>query len=232
MFETTTTTETEANQIPREFKIANPLPPYTPTELPPLDEFPKDVFIDYNTFISQILPNFELDPNVHESSAFQAVKSAFEKKESNSGLIHELFIRQYLLACHKILIKTMNQSHPSLTKLSLLHHELYQTSLVIKENNVKQELSDYCDMMMAETVDAYHNSFSDTIETHFWAKTKTVEDLIHSFLHKEFEKIRSLNPYTYKQLTCVALHKAIDSAPNSSVNTLLQWIKDQNLSLN
>ena len=228
MYESTTTGEAAANQIPREFKISNPLPPYVPKSLPALEEFPREQYRALDTFISTILPEYDLDISIHESPALQAIRKAFETNPGNS-LINQLLIRQFLLACHNQLLKLMIKA--SLTKLSLLHHELYMVSEIMHDNQIQTELSDFCDMMMAESVDVYHNTFSDIVEQKFWSKTKTVDDLINTFLTKEFEKIRTLNPYTYKQLTSVALHKSIDSAPNSSVNTLLNWIKEQNLSL-
>ena len=229
MFETTTTTEAEANHIPREFKISNPLPPYVPKSLPALDEFPRETYRTFDTFISTLLPEYDLDINVHESPALQAVRKVYETNTPETKLINQLIVRQFLLTCQTQLIKLMSKG--SLTKLSLLHHELYQISDLIHEFDIQGELNDFCDMMMAEAIDLYHNTFSDIVEQKFWSKTKSVDELINTLLSKEFEKIRTLNPYTYKQLTSVALHKVIDSAPSSSVNTVLQWMKDQNLNL-
>ena len=36
-----------------------------------------------------------------------------------------------------------------------------------KQNQIKREMAEFCDMMMAEAVDVYHCTFSDIIEQRF-----------------------------------------------------------------
>lgn len=221
-----TSTEELQKPIPREFRISHPLPAMSPNTMLPQEEFPTEPFAKFQRLARDILPKFELDQNILTSEALECIKEAFES-ESLNPLFDELMVRQYLVACQHQFHKLM--ASPSLTKLSLLHHELFQASELLHSRQIRIELSDLCFMMMADVVDVYHSHFSDIIEQKFWSKTKTVDDLIKQFLKKEFERLRMLNPTTYKALTTVGLRKAIDSAPNSSVNKLLTWATNNNI---
>ena len=122
-------------------------------------------------------------------------------------------------------------SNPSLTRVSILHHELYLASELIHSGKIKIELADFCNMMMADIVDLYHNHFGDIWEQIFCNKNKKADDVIKHFLTKEFERLRNLNSYTYKQIVIVAMRKVIDSAQSSEVNKLISWAKANSISL-
>lgn len=228
MGDSTQASETEAlrNNIPREFKISDPMPSISPLNLPPLESFPQDIFKIYNKIVFELIPEHKLEINVQMSAALLAIKETFDS-EISYPLIEEMIMRQFLIKCHDHLIKSMPS--PSLTKLEILHHELYLASEMLHARQIRIELEDYCDMMMADTVDLYHNHFSEIVEQKFWSKTKTGDELIRMFLKKEFERLRILNPYTYKMITTVAMRKCIDSAPNSAVNTLIQWGRENSI---
>lgn len=219
-------TEVLRNNIPREFKISDPMPSISPQYLPPLDSFPSDIFRTFNRIVYGLIPEHRLDSNVQISPALAAIKETFDS-ETTYPLVEEMIMRQFLITCQSHLIRLMPT--PSLTKFSILHHELYLASEILHARQIRMELEDYCDMMMADTVDLYHNHFSDIVEQKFWSKTKTVEELIRVFLKKEFERLRILNPYTFKMITTVSMRKCIDSAPNSAVSTLIQWGRENSI---
>ncbi|KAK8890422.1 hypothetical protein M9Y10_035198 [Tritrichomonas musculus] len=135
----------------------------------------------------------------------------------------------FLMTCQNIQVKLM--SNPSLTKLSILHHELYMASELIHSGKIKIELLDFCNMMMADIVDMYHNHFSDILEQKFWNKNKKAEDVIKHFLTKEFERLANLDSYTYKQIVTVAMRKVLDSAQSSEVSKLISWAKSNSINL-
>ena len=120
-------------------------------------------------------------------------------------------------------------AHPSLTKSSLLHNELVNAAEMIKKRGLPKEMVNFCDMMLADVLDLYHTTFSDVIDNNFWAKTKTVDELINQFLKKEIERLRLLTPYTFEMIGAVIMRKSIDSAPASSVATLKKWGTENNV---
>ena len=48
---------------------------------------------------------------------------------------------------------------------------------------------------------------------------------------KEFERLRNLNSYTYKQIVIVVMRKVIDSAQTSEMNRLIAWAKSNSINL-
>lgn len=224
---TETSTDANLKQIPREFQISNPLPPFTPNKVIPLESFNESIFKPYLNFLQVIIPNYDLDPAVLESDAIKAIKAEFEL-EKPQKLFSTQMLKIFLVNCHSLQVHLM--SHPSFTKFSMLHHELYLASVIIKTSQSGAiELRNYCDMMMADTMDLYHSHFSDILEHQFWGRTKTVDDVIKNLLTKEFERLRLLNDYTYKTFASLAMKKAIDSAPNSMISKLVQWAKTSNI---
>ncbi|OHT03316.1 hypothetical protein TRFO_29292 [Tritrichomonas foetus] len=224
----TTTEEEGYRQIPREYRIAHPRPSICPQTKSEIEPFPTDVFRHYLKFVKNVIPKYELDSNVKESEAITYMRSLFDQEDPNP-LYMELEMHLFLVTCQNHQVKLM--ANPSLTKFSILHHELFLASELIHIGKIKVEMADFCNMMLADIVDLYHNHFNDILEQKFWAKTKSVDDVIHHFLKKEFERMRTLNPYTYKNLTSVAMRKAIDSAPNSSVNKLIQWAQNNSINM-
>ena len=224
----TTTEEENYRQIPREYRISFARPSLSPQMRAPLEPFPRNDFRHYLHFVKVVIPHHELESNVPESQAIASMRSLFDQEDPNPVLM-ELEMHLFLVTCQNHQIKLM--ANPSLTKFSILHHELYLASELIHAGKLKVDLFDYCNMMMGDIVDLYHNHFNDILEQKFWAKTKTVEDVINLFLKKEFERMRSLNPYTYRNLTTVGMRKVIDSAPNSSLNRLMQWANANSIAL-
>ena len=215
----TSSSEFLEKQIPREFKIARPLPPICPSSVAMPETFPSGSFTLFHRLVTDLLPHFELLPT-SMSVALREIKDCLDS-DSCESIFEEMAIKQYLLKCQDVFFHLVNS--PSLTKLSLLHNELFQASEIMHERQWKMEFSDFCLMLMADVVDVYHSHFSDIIEQKFWSKSKTVDDLIRVLLNREFERLRLLNPTTYKALASVALRKAIDTAPNSGVSKLIQW---------
>lgn len=224
----TTTEEEGFRQIPRDFKISNPLPAISPQTCPDLEIFPTESCVHYNNFVKNIIPNFELEIETSEPEAISSMRELFVQ-EDQSHLYMELEMHLFLVTCHEKQVSLM--SNPSLTKFSLLHHDLYLATELINDGKIKIEMDDFCNMMMADTVDLYHNHFSDILEQKFWAKTKTIDDVIKHFLTKEFERLRSLNPFTFQQLTTVAMQKTLDSAPNSGIGKLKAWAVENSINL-
>lgn len=223
----TKTAEEGVFQIPRDFKISNPVPPISPRTVPELEIFPTEAFRHYLNFVKNIIPNYSIDSNYPESDAIGSMKELYEQEQNHFYM--ELEMHTFLMTCQNIQVKLM--SNPSLTKLSILHHELYMASELIHSGKIKIELLDFCNMMMADIVDMYHNHFSDILEQKFWNKNKKAEDVIKHFLTKEFERLANLDSYTYKQIVTVAMRKVLDSAQSSEVNKLISWAKSNSINL-
>ncbi|OHT11810.1 hypothetical protein TRFO_18593 [Tritrichomonas foetus] len=220
------TNETQADIIARDWQIANPIPVCKPKYTRGAESFPFPVFQLYNEFVNKILPTFELNVNVIPSAACQFLTKAVDT-DCDSPFLYQMLIRAFLLSCQKEMLYIM--AHPSLTRTSLLHNELVNAAEMIKKRELSAEMVNFCDMMLADALDLYHSSFSDVIDNNFWAKTKTVDELINQFLKKEIERLRLLSPYTFNQLGAVIMRKSIDSAPASSVGALKKWGTENNV---
>ena len=215
------------NEIPRLDRIPNPQEPLQPTEFPALDVFHADSFNSYQEFVSNILPEFDLNMLDKTQFVIDHIKADLEN-EQVSQLAAELIVHMFLLTCQAK--QTELISSPSLTRLSHLHHSLYLVSEAIHNcSKLNDILEEHCNMMMADTADLYHSHFCEIVEHKFWGKTKSVNDLIQSMLKKEFERLRLLNNFTYDHLTLLAMRKSIDSAPSSTVNELIKWAHANNI---
>ena len=216
------TTFEQEIEIPREDRIRNPVRAYSPTELPKHEKYVPTVIKYYEEFIKNILPQFVLNPPTKETSIiYDFIKERLDDEEF-PALYCELIVHSYLLRCSER--QTALITSPSLTRLSILHNELHLMSELIRNNRkIPFQIVEHCDMMIAETEDLYYTNFSDIIEHKFWGKTKTVKDLIVGLLTKEFEKLRTLSKFTYEHLTSLAMRKAIDSAPATTVHELIRW---------
>lgn len=213
-------------EIPRLDRITNPNPAYYPVKRPPHEGFNLEVFNKYKCFINDILPNFKLDSQEEFENTLEFFKNVMES-DGLTKTYSDLIIHAFLLNCNNKQVELL--SNPSLVKFSHLHHIVSQI-LEIAQNTkrLSAEMDDHCAMMLADTADMYYSHFSDIAEHKFWGKTKSVGDLTNQLLIKEFERLRLLNQYTYHQLAKLAMRKAIDSAPNSSVAGLIQWAKSNN----
>lgn len=226
MTESKNTAESIQNNISRDWQISNPSPVYIPQYKKGNQSFNFDLFKLYNQFINEILPMYEVDVNSIPSAACQFLQKAVDV-DCETPFMYQMLVRAFILACQKEMLRLI--THPNLIKASLIHNELVNASEMIKKRSLSQEIVNMCDMMLADVLDLYHSSFSDAIETKFWAKTKTGDDLIEQFLKKEIERIRLLSPYTFKMISSVMMKKSIDSAPTSSVERLNQWAAENGL---
>ena len=216
--------EIEQEEIKRLDKIENPVPAFSPQFYPPRDLYCRDFFNTFIDFTKNIIPKFILDPNQIQSNAIIFLRNSLDQ-EINHPIHADMMVRTFLISCNDKLVELMSNS--SLTRISLLHHELFQCSEIIHNcHKVSFELDDYCSMLMADTADIYHSHFSELIEHKFWGKNKSVQELILTFLKKEFERLKLLNPLTYKTICTLAMKKSIDSAPQSSNHELISWARE------
>ncbi|KAH0791985.1 hypothetical protein GPJ56_004169 [Histomonas meleagridis] len=222
------TTEENKKTIPREFKISNPMPAITPNTLPPSDEFPIQEYQAFKDLIVDFLPTYTVDLNMVDFPILDQVKAFFENSESTMP-IGEFIMESILLQLQHNFVKAMPTS--SLTRLSVLHHQLYQILQILEANKLNTDLIDFCDMMLEEVADTYHSNVCDVIEQRFWSKTKSPEELIKCFLKKEVERLRLLNDKTYQILVSHMLRKAVDSAPHAGAEVIIRWMKKNGLQI-
>ncbi|KAK8863681.1 hypothetical protein M9Y10_011370 [Tritrichomonas musculus] len=212
--------------IPRDWQISNPVPIYKPNYDRGKETFNFELFKLYNQFVNEQLPLFELNVNVIPSTTCQFLQNALDI-DCDTPFLYQMLIRAFLLACQREMLHIL--SHPSLTKSTLLHNELYLCAELIKKRSLSPEMVNFCDMLIADVLDLYHSTFSDIIDNRFWAKTKSGEDVIEQFLKKEVERLRLLSPYTFNMVGSVIIRKAVESAPPNSVEILKKWGTENNL---
>ena len=213
------------NPIPRDFLISNPSTVFVPEYRFVPTESDMDSFRIYQDFVCNELPKFAVDLNNLISSAQIYLKKVFEACDGFT-IYHQLMMKQYLLSCQS-LVHALHIS-PSMSKLSVLHHELYNAAQIIQKYDMDYHIRCACDMMLAETSDLYFSYFSDLLETRFWSKSKSTEDLTNSFLTREVERLRLLNDYTFNTLSSSIVRRTVDSAPSFAMNEVKKWIAKHN----
>lgn len=213
--------------IAREWQISNPLPPIKPVVRRERTSFGFSFFNKYyRTFLTDYLPEYDIDPNVVPSTAAQFLQSAFEQ-ECESPFLYEMLLRHFLLACQRVTLQLFQ--HPSLTKSAIMHNELVICARLIEKRALSTDIRNFCDMLLAEVIDLYQGSYGELLESKFWSKTKGADDLIHQFLQKEIERLRTYNDYTFRQLGGAIMRKSIETAPSASVQALIKWRNDNNI---
>ena len=131
--------ENTLNQIPRDFYISNPVSVFLPKNISSQPFFSIEPFKLYQNFILNILPSLEIETTSLLTPAYQFLTTSF-KKSDPFCLFHELMAHQYLIKIQSILHKLILT--PSLSKLSILHHELYSFHLIIESTTITIELKD------------------------------------------------------------------------------------------
>jgi len=222
----TTTADTRL-LIAREWHVSNPMPAFKPVVKRERTEFAFDFFNSYyRRFITEVLPAFERDPGMSPTEPMDFLKDACEQPCS-TPFLYEMLLRQFLLSCQKVLIHLFG--HPSLTKASLMHSVLVSAAGLIVKRSLSVEMVNFCDMMLAEVLDMYQSNYSDLLDSKFWSKTRTGEDLINRFHKKETGRLRLLNDYTFRMFAPSLIRKAVESAPASSIGILSKWAADNNI---
>lgn len=212
--------------IPRVKCISNPKPAIQPTYTPQSEQFSPDLFQLFFSLVNFHLPAYDLSQNQQFSPALETVGTAFDQEDA-SPVMQEHIIRKFLIDCHQHLLALT--SKPVLSKMAMLHNELFLASEFLRLHNTSSSLMNYCDMLMAETYDLFNSEFSKTVNKQFWAAGKSAEEVINELLKKEIEKIRMLNNQSFEQLSQIAIKRSIENAPANAGQRITAWAKDNEI---
>lgn len=219
----------EKNEIPRLYQIPNPVNSFVPNLIPPSDKADNIKLLKYyGKYVKEILTDSSISNVQTTTRAYNELEQFVQKTPFNKPFF-ELIIHQYLLHCNELSIQLSQQ--PNLQKIAFFHHELKLTQQIIGKFEIDIQLKYFCDMIMAEVADLYIGNFVELVETKYWAKTKTVDDLLKSQLTKEIEKLRVLNDYSFNFLASGILRKCIDGAPSIGVHKLKDFAKEQKINV-
>lgn len=233
--------------IPRLMKISNPKPALVPKYTALVEEFNYDLFQLYFSLVNYHIKSYDLNPNQEFSPALETFCTAFDNEGDNEegqsegkkkldpkrlaepecvvGRNH--VVRKFLLVCQKRFFELTAQ--PSLTKIAVLHNELFYASEVLRQHNPDQEMMNFCDMLMADTFDLYNAVIGDIINNQYWNAGKNVEELITDLLKKEILTIRNLNRETFQRMSSCAIQRALDKAPPGQAGKIRGWAKDNEI---
>lgn len=215
-------------KIARDWKISKPLPAYRPAVRHEKKDFSCEFFNQHYTPFVKLMENYEITPNTVPSEAMVFMQKAFDVQCSD-GFLYELMMREFLLACQKVLMALLLQQ--SLTKSSVLHNELVCAGLLIQKRSLSSEMVNFCDMLLAECVDAYMNKLVESIDQKFWTQNRTHFDLNSSFIKRETERLRAMSEYTFEVLGGCVVRRALETAPNSTVKTIHQWAAENGVKI-
>ncbi|OHT01871.1 hypothetical protein TRFO_31213 [Tritrichomonas foetus] len=213
--------------IPRVNHISNPQPAIQPVYEPQNDQFNPELFQLFFSLVNFHLPAYDLSRSQQFSPALETVGTAFEQESPVSPIMQEHIIRKFLIDCNSHMLELT--SNPVLSKMAMLHNELFLASEFLRLHNASATLVNYCDMLMAETYDMFNSHFSKIVNEQFWDKGKAAEELINELLKKEIEKIRMLNNQSFEILSQCAIRRSVEkaSAPNSQ--RIVSWAKDNEI---
>lgn len=252
---TTIVLESDKDVKPKEGRGGNkfPIPRYRkPNDMKPAivpeyfvqeDKFSADLFQKLYSLVNFELVNFDLSLKAESniSDAFITVFSSFENENECDGEVQTKtdknlddlpetiamrshIIRKYLLACQEKFFEL--STNPVLNKIALLHNDLFLASDLLNNAKYYQELKDFCDMLMADTLDLYNSAVSELIKQKYWASGRTADDVIKEVLIKELEVANSMNNTTCLQFTRCAIKRAIDGAPSHGVQKIKTWANE------
>lgn len=232
--------------IPRLMKIPNPKPALMPKYTALTEEFNYDLFQLYFSLVNYHIKSFDLNPNEEFSPALETFCTAFdnegENEEGGEGkkkldpkrlaepeclICRNHIVRKFLIECQRKFFE--QTAHPSLTKIAVLHNELFYASEVLRQHNPDPDMMNFCDMLMADTFDLYNAVIGDIINNRYWNAGKSVEELISDLLKKEILTIRNLNRDTFQRMSSCAIQRALDKAPPGYAGKIKGWAKDNEI---
>ena len=229
--------------IPRVNKVDNPKKALTPNYKPQAENFNPDLFQLYFSLVNFHLKSYDLNPNQEFSPALETFCTAFDddmgnstsKKVDPSALkqpesleVKNHMVRKFLIECQSQFFKLTNEQ--SLTKIAVLHNELFYASEVMRQHKPDKSLMDFCDMLIAETLDLYNAVISKTINENYWGQNKTAEDLINELLKKEIVTIRNLNRESFSLLAQCIMSRALEKAPANQASQIKSWAAKNDIS--
>ena len=220
--------------IPRLDRIKNPKKALMPNYKPKPETFNPDLFQLFFSLVNFHLKPYELNPAQEFSAALETFCTAFDD-ETESGekkqdvdpnspecvVARNQIVRKFLLECQSQFFDLT--SNPSLTKLAVLHNELFYASEVMRHHNPNPEMMNFCDMLMADTLDLYNSVIGKKINDEFWGAGKSAEELTNDLLKKEIVTIRNLNRETFQKMSQCAINRALEKAPSAQAGKIKQW---------
>jgi hypothetical protein len=212
--------------IPRVRTIGNARPPLQPqydSEIPP---FNLDLFQQFYSLVAVDLPAYDLGSRAQLSPALATVSKALEPEAPPSVMLDQL-VRKFLLNCQSQFLQL--SANPAITKIAQLHHELYTLSELIREKNIKPELTQYADMLTGEVYDLYDSEFAKRVNADYWGAGKSGEAVIAELLTKEIERVRLLNQHTGSILAVCAVQRSLDKADVNGGQAILNWAKQNGI---
>lgn len=220
--------------IPRVNTVSNPKKGLLPKYEPRGENFNPDLFQLFYSLVNFHIKPYELDPGQEFSPALETFCTAFDDGEASSRKVDPAtfnepenlvarthIVRKFLLECQNQLFSL--SSNPNLTKIAVLHNELFYAGEVLRHHKPDKSMMSFCDMLMAETLDLYNSAVSKIINEKYWDANKTAEDLINDLLKKEILTIRNLNRETFSLLSQCLIKRSLDKAPAAQAAAIKTW---------
>ena len=229
--------------IPRMTSVSNPKKPLVPKYTPINDSFNPDLFQLYFSLVNFHLKPYDLSPGQEFSPALETFCTTFDDENENGEkkgdqamqnmpeavASRSHIVRKFLLECQKKFFEL--SSNPSLNMISILHNELFYASEVLRHHQPNPSLMNFCDMLMADTLDLYNSTIANKINTEYWDHEKTAEDVINDILKKEIELIRNLNRETFLKMSKCAILRALEKAPGPQAGKIKQWATQNEINI-
>ena len=228
--------------IPRVYKINSPVKSLEPDYILQNDPFNPNLFQLFFSLVNFHQNPYELKQTQDFSPALETFCTSFDeegetdeqkevkKKEielPGTTVMREHIVRKFLLECQDHFHKLT--SDPCLTQLSVLHNELFYASEVLRHHKPDPSMMNFCDMLMAETLDLYNTTISKIINEKYYGAGKGAEELINELLKKEILTIRKLNRETFHLMSQCAIHRALEKAPQGQSAKIKAWAHENDI---
>lgn len=217
--------------IPRMRSISNAKKAIAPTYSPSSKEFSPELFQLFFSLVNFHLPAYDLGQKLQFTPALETVGTAFEQEKSPSPRMQEHIVRKFLIECQHQLIQLT--SKPVLSKIAMLHNELFLAAefMRLHKKEKQKPLLNFCDMLMAEVYDVFNSEFARVVNQQYWQAGKTAEEVINELLKKEIEKLRVFNNKSFEHLSQCAIRRALENSPAGAQQKILNWAKDNEITL-
>jgi hypothetical protein len=122
----------------------------------------------------------------------------------------EHIVRKFLIHCHSQFLALT--AEPALSRIAQFHNELVFTSVVLHHHQTRVALTNYADMLLAETYDLFNVTFEKRVNEEYWNADKSVEWVISEFLTMVVEKLGLVCEQSSDVLARCIVRRALEHA--------------------
>jgi hypothetical protein len=141
----------------------------------------------------------------------------------------EHIVRKFLVHCHSQFLALT--AEPALLRIAQFHNEFVFASVVLHHHQTRVALTNYADMLLAETYELFNATFEKKVNEEDWNANKSVDLVISELLTMVVEKLRLMCEQPSEVLSRCIVRRALEYAPQAAVAKIAAWAKDDRIAV-